>query len=396
MAAPLKGIKVLEFAGLAPGPFAGMLLADCGATVLRIDRPGSEAQAATDMLSRGKSSMTIDIGTEGGAALIRALVVRAGIDVLIDPFRPGVLEKKGLGPDSLLELRPQLVFSRLSGFRRTGRYKDMAGHDINYLAVSGLLSVLGRADEKPYAPLNLLADFAGGGATLVLGVLLALLTRLRTGRGQVVEANMVDGARYLGTFSRLSRKMPPPLGGSNRGMNLLDGGCPFYDTYETSDGLYMAVGALEWRFFSHLVRLLGLTGWDDERRMDRRTWPRLRAEMEAAFRSRDRNHWEKVFDGSDACCVPVLSFNELETDARREGSLSPVVDLHHSPLLPPASTTPTDTTQPVPRPGYDHVPLPLDSGGRELLRDWLGWESGRQYRLEDGGFVLDSGFSSHL
>ncbi|RCI08822.1 hypothetical protein L249_4842 [Ophiocordyceps polyrhachis-furcata BCC 54312] len=395
MAAPLQGIKVLEFAGLAPGPFAGMLLADCGATVLRIDRPGSEVAAATDMLARRKSSMTVDIGTEGGAALIRALVARAGIDVLIDPYRPGVLEKKGLGPDSLRKLRPQLVFARLSGFRRTGRYKDMAGHDINYLAVSGLLNALGRADEKPYPPLNLVADFAGGGATLVLGVLLALLHRSRTGSGQVVEANMVDGAGYLGTFSRISRKMPPPLGGSDRGRNLLDGGCPFYDTYETSDGLYMSVGAIEWRFFSDLVRLLGLSGWDDdETRMDRKAWPRLRAEMEAAFRSRDRKHWETVFDGSDACCVPVLDFQELETDARREGFLSPVVDLHQSPLIPPA---PTAHTCVVPRPGYDHVPLSLDTGGQELVREWLGWESGKQYhRLEHGGFVLDSGFSSHL
>ncbi|RDA93442.1 hypothetical protein CP533_2639 [Ophiocordyceps camponoti-saundersi (nom. inval.)] len=393
MAAPLQGIKVLEFAGLAPGPFAGMLLADCGATVLRIDRPGSEATAATDMLARGKSSMTVDIGTDGGAALIRTLIVRAGIDVLIDPYRPGVLEKKGLGPDTLRKLRPQLVFARLTGFRRTGRYKDMAGHDINYLAVSGLLSALGRAHEKPYAPLNLLGDFAGGGATLVLGVLLALLNRSRTGSGQVVEANMVDGARYLGTFTRISRKMPPPLGGSDRGRNMLDGGSPWYDTYETSDGLYMAVGAIESRFFSELVRLLGLSGWDDEKRMDRKAWPRLRAEMESAFRSHDRKHWEKVFDGSDACCVPVLDFQELETDAQREGSLSPVVDLDLSPLLPPAPTSPS---HPVPRPGYDHVPLPLNSGGEELLRRWLGWESGKQYRVENGGFVLDRAFRSNL
>ncbi|KAF2871167.1 CoA-transferase family III domain-containing protein [Massariosphaeria phaeospora] len=237
---PLTGLRVLEFAGLAPGPFAGLLLADYGATVLRLDRPSPTPTAlpTPDALTRRKTSICVDLKSARGLALIKKLLPT--IDILIDPFRPGVLEHAGLAPEAvLLKLNPRLIVARMTGFRRDGKYSAMAGHDINYIAVSGVLSLFGRRGEKPYAPGNVVGDFAGGGAMCVLGILLALLARERTGRGQVVEANMVDGSAVLATMPRLAMKTP--VWNRERGCNLLDGGAPFYDTYETKDGKYMAM-----------------------------------------------------------------------------------------------------------------------------------------------------------
>ncbi|KAH9882660.1 Isopenicillin N epimerase component 2 [Plenodomus biglobosus] len=236
---PLEGLRVLEFAGLAPGPFAGLLLADYGATVLRIDRatPQSPTTTPSDQLTRRKTSIRVNIKEARGIALLKHLALSA--DILIDPFRPGVLEKAGLGPDTLLQLNPRLIVARLTGFRRDGKYKDMAGHDINYIAVAGVLALFGRQGERPYAPGNVVGDFAGGGAMCVIGILMALLARARDGRGQVVEANMVDGSAVLASMPRLG--MRREVWGGERGTNLLDGGAPFYDTYETKDGGYMAV-----------------------------------------------------------------------------------------------------------------------------------------------------------
>lgn len=220
------------------------MLADYGATVLRLDRatPGAHTSSpppeTPDVLSRRKTSIAVDIKSTAGLALVKSLLPH--VDVVIDPFRPGVLEKLGLGPEVImLKINPRIIVARMTGFRRDGKYKDMAGHDINYIAVSGVLSMLGRVHEKPFAPGNILGDFAGGGAMCFLGILLALIGREKTGRGQVVEANMVDGAGYLGTMPRLSMKRAN--WGGKRGTNMLDGGCPYYDTYETRDGRYMAV-----------------------------------------------------------------------------------------------------------------------------------------------------------
>lgn len=226
------------------GPFAGLLLADYGASVLRIDRasPGAHSDnpppATADLLTRHKSSIAVDIKSPAGISLILSLV--PNVDIVIDPFRPGVLEKAGLSPEKvLLRLNPRVIVARMTGFRRDGKYSAMAGHDINYLAVSGILSQLGRKDDKPYPPANILGDFAGGGLMCFTGIVMALLQRTNTGMGQVVEANMVDGAAYLGHMPRLARKTP--MWNRERGDNVLDGGCPYYDTYETNDGKYMAV-----------------------------------------------------------------------------------------------------------------------------------------------------------
>ncbi|KAH6987476.1 CoA-transferase family III domain-containing protein [Ilyonectria sp. MPI-CAGE-AT-0026] len=404
---PLQGIKVLEFAGLAPGPFAGMLLADAGASVLRIDRAqngashqiGGGALPTEDMLARHKASIAVDLKAPRGIALIKRLVAKA--DVIIDPFRPGVLEKLGLGPDVLCAINPRLIYGRMTGFRRDGKYAAMAGHDINYLAVSGALGLLGREDEKPHPPWNIFADFAGGGAVLFQGVLLAVVARQTSGRGQVVEANMVDGSSYLATFPRMALKTS--IGDKGRGNNLLDGGCPWYDTYETADGKYMAVGALEPQFFAALMKGLGLSGqgWE-EGRSDVTRWPAFRLLLADIFRSKTRTQWETIFDGTDACCTPVLEYPELECQPGREGDQRPVVTLRETPCLAvKQGAALVDAAQygqgsGVAGDGYEGQPLAPGSGGEGVLRDWVGWQSGREYEVKGGGLVLKDGDTSKL
>lgn len=392
---PLTGLKVLEFAGLAPGPFAGLLLADAGASVLRVDRPGTRRAAAPapDQLTRHKASIAVDLKSPAGVALTLRLARDA--DVLIDPYRPGVMERLGLGPDALAARNPRLVYARLTGFRRDGRYRDMAGHDINYLAVSGVLSLLGwGAGARPAPPTNILADFAGGGAALFQGVLMALVRRVATGEGQVVEANMVDGAGYLATFPRLAGRAAGP-----RGTNLLDGGCPYYDTYETRDGGYVAVGALEPRFFAALVRGLGLQGrgWEG-RQGDRACWGDMRAVFEGVFRSRTRDEWEGVFDGTDACCTPVLGYGELEgrRGQGREGDQRPMVTLRDTPCLAVDTGARASTADEasrgqgpgVPGDGYIGEAMVPREKGEERLREWLGWEKGKDFDVDEGGGLV--------
>lgn len=266
-----------------------------------------------------------------------------------------------------------------------------AGHDINYLAVSGVLALLGRAGQPPTPPGNLLADFAGGGAMLVLGVLMALLVRERSGKGQVVESSMVDGAGYLATFARLAANTP--VWDRPRGENLLDSGCPFYDAYETGDGRWMAVGALEERFFAELVKGWGIAGqgWENGRRHDRAEWPALRKVMEDVFRTKTRDEWEKVFEGTDACCTPVYEFAELQTDEQKEGDLRPPVTLRETPLLAVRKETPDvehGQGPGVDGEGYVGSPLELGQGGEEMLREWCGWTRGQQFEAQAGGLVL--------
>lgn len=387
---PLTGIRVLEFAGLAPGPFAGMLLADYGATVLRIDR--ALAIPTNDQLTRRKTSICVNMKSPSGLALIEKLI--PNVDVVIDPFRPGVLEKLGLGPEEvLLKLNPRLVVGRMTGFRRDGKYSQMAGHDINYIAVSGVLSLFGRKGEKPYPPGNVMGDFAGGGAMCFLGILLALLGRERNGgRGQVVEANIVDGSAILATMPRLGMKIP--IWSDERGTNLLDGGSPYYDTYETKDGKYMAVGAIEPQFFAALLKGLSipassLTG----PREDKKTWPALRTFFTSTFKSKTRAEWEKIFDGTDACCTPVFTQAELEAtgfDQRPAVTLksSPAYAIHEGDDGRPAAVGQGIGVQGS---GWSQKLLEPGTGGEEVLGQWMGWKRGRQYNVERGGLVLNEG-----
>lgn len=379
-------------------PYCGMLLTDAGASLLRIDRaipnqthdPSQTVPPTNDILARRKSSIAVDLKSPSGVALIKKIVVSA--DILIDPFRPGVLEKLGLGPDTLLKINPRLIYGRVTGFRRDGKYAMMAGHDINYLAVSGTLSLLGREGQKPHAPGNILADFAGGGANLFQGILLAVVARATSGKGQVVEANMVDGSSHLATFPRMALKRP--LGGRGRGRNLLDGGCPWYDTYETKDGRYMAVGALEPQFFKELIKGLGLSGqgWEDNR-FDISRWQELKNVFEAKFKTKSRTEWEIIFDGTDACCTPVLTYPELETEKFREGDQRPSVSLRDSPCLSITGEAGGDHSigvqgEGVLGGGYEPSTLGPGVGGEVVLERWFGWRRGEQYDVQKGGLIL--------
>ncbi|KAG8627917.1 hypothetical protein KVT40_003790 [Elsinoe batatas] len=379
---PLTSLRVLELAGLAPAPYAGLLLSDYGASVLRIDRPHPQSHSPSpppptpDNLARRKTSIALSLKSPNGLALLLALIPR--VDVLIDPFRPGVLEKLGLAPEKLLSINPRLIVARMTGFRREGKYKDMAGHDINYLSVSGALALLGRAGGKPYAPGNILGDFAGGGHVLFTGILMALLERGRTGKGQVVEANMVDGVAHLSTFPRVGRGTP--MWGAPRGRNVLDGGCPWYDTYETREG-----------FFARFVEGLGLDeGEWLRKREDRGEWEGMRRVFEERFKSRTRKEWEEVFDGTDACVTPVLGMEELEEQGYDQ---RPLVTLKESPGYAVSDGDPEREAAEgqglgLEGGGWTGQALSPGEGGEETLERWAGWKNGGQYHVVDGGLEL--------
>ncbi|KAF2191786.1 alpha-methylacyl-CoA racemase [Zopfia rhizophila CBS 207.26] len=383
---PLTGIRVLEFAGLAPGPFAGMLLADYGATVLRLDR--APVQNNSDQLTRRKSSICVNMKDPAGIIFIKKLIPE--VDVVIDPFRPGVLERAGLGPEEvLLKLNPRLIIGRMTGFRRDGKYSMMAGHDINYIAVSGVLSMFGRKGEKPYPPGNVVGDFAGGGAMCFLGILLALFAREKSGFGQVVEANMVDGSAILATMPRLGTKTPVWSG--ERGTNMLDGGAPFYGTYETKDGKYMAVGAIEPQFYAALLKGLNLRADDIPGRYSdgKNTWPALTKIFTDVFKTKTRSEWERVFDGTDACCTPVFSQRELKDQGFDQ---RPAVTLKDTPgyaIDEGDNGRPAAVGQGIgwEGSGWEQKLLEPGAGGEEILGRWLGWKKGRQYDVRDEGLV---------
>ncbi|XP_027881959.1 alpha-methylacyl-CoA racemase [Xiphophorus couchianus] len=303
----LLGVKVIELAGLAPAPFCGMILADFGAKVIRVDR--TKVFSTLDTQARGKRSVALNLKMPEGVALLRRLCVQS--DVVLEPYRKGVMEKLGLGPSELLSENPRLIYARLTGYGQSGCYASAAGHDINYLAMSGLLSQLGRSGEKPYAPLNLVADFAGGGLTCALGIILALLERTRSGKGQIIDASMVEGAAFTGSFLWKSRRIG--IWSRPRGENLLDSGAPFYDTYKTLDGKYLAVGAIETEFYDQLLKGLELDAGELPPQMSFSDWPELKQLFTERFASKTQADWLMIFDGTDACVTPVLSFDQVSS-----------------------------------------------------------------------------------
>ena len=308
---PLEGIKVLEFAGLGPAPFAAMMLADMGAEVLRIDRPwevrsSSPAEPSKDVLNRGRMSVGIDLKSPLGVEAVFELQKTA--DALIEGYRPGVMERLGLGPDDCLEKNPRLVYGRMTGWGQDGPLAHAAGHDINYIALAGVLNAIGRKGEAPVPPLNLVGDFGGGGMLLAFGVLCALLEREKSGRGQVVDAAMVDGAAILMAMFYGFRAMG--IWEDERGTNLLDGGAPFYDAYECKDGKFISLGALEPQFYSELYDLLGMVKEDLPEQMDRGQWPIMKERLAEAVRAKTRYEWQEILEGSDACFAPVLNMDE--------------------------------------------------------------------------------------
>jgi len=307
---PLDGIRVVEFAGIGPGPFAGMMLADHGAQVIRIDRAKagglSLAIDAKDPLLRSRRSVALDLKDPQAIAAVRRIVRDA--DAIIEGFRPGVMERLGLGPDVLLADNPRLVYGRMTGWGQTGPMAPEPGHDINYIALSGVLHALGRAGEKPTPPINLAGDFGGGAMFLAFGMLAALLHAARTGEGQVVDAAMTEGSSMLMSMMWGFRAMGRWK--DERGTNLLDTAAHFYDTYETSDGRYVSLGAIEPQFYAEFRRVAGLTDAKWDKQMDPRGWPALKDELTALFRTKTRDEWVATFHGHDICFAPVLGFDE--------------------------------------------------------------------------------------
>jgi alpha-methylacyl-CoA racemase len=304
---PLHDITVIELGGIGPVPFCGMLLADMGATVIRIDRLDAVGTGtrATEPLLRGRRSIAIDLKNSDGVEVARTITSRS--DALIEGFRPGVAERLGLGPDDCLSLNPGLVYGRMTGWGQDGPLAQAAGHDINFIALAGVLGMIGRTGQAPAIPLNLIGDFGGGGMLLALGVVSALLEARGSGKGQVVDAAMVDGAALLSTMIHGFRSSG--LWNDDRQSNLLDGGAPFYDVYETADGGYLSIGAIEPAFFGELAERIGL-GDEAPEQYDRERWDELRARLTAVFRLRSLAEWQEVLEGTNACFAPVLSVDE--------------------------------------------------------------------------------------
>jgi alpha-methylacyl-CoA racemase len=360
---PLSGVKVLEIAGIGPGPFCGMLLADLGADVVRVDRPGGGGLQlvpwADDLLNRGKRSVAVDLAVSGGAETVLKLVEHA--DILFEGFRPGVAERLGIGPEPCLLRRPRLIYGRMTGWGQDGPIARTAGHDITYIATTGALHAIGQAGGPPQIPLNLVGDFAGGSMYLLVGMLAALDEARRSGRGQVVDAAIVDGTSHLMTM--IYSCYAAGIWSDERGTNLGDGGSPFYGVYQTLDAKFMAVGALEPQFYAEFLRLLELPS-DPSAQFDRDAWPQLRTRISAAFAARTQQEWAKIFGDSDACVAPVLG----------------MADAPDHPQLAARKTffVGNGITQPSPAPRFSRTPAAVDSPpcvpGQhtdEVLADWL-------------------------
>ncbi|NWF24948.1 CoA transferase [Streptomyces sp. PKU-EA00015] len=362
MNGPLAGVRVVELAGIGPGPFAAMLLADLGADVVRIDRPGGAGlgiDPAYDLTNRNKRSVLIDLKAEDGPGQVLGLVERA--DVLIEGYRPGVAERLGVGPDVCLARNPRLVYGRMTGWGQDGPLAHRAGHDIGYIALTGTLSMIGKDGEPPVVPANLVGDYAGGSLYLVIGVLAALQhARTEGGTGQVVDAAIVDGAAHLATM--IHGMMAAGGWQDRRGANLLDGGCPFYGAYETADGGYMAVGALEQRFYDEFTDLLGIRD-EIPARKDFDRWDELREAIAARFRTRTRAEWTAVFEGSDACVAPVLSLREAPAHPHiaARGTFTDHGGITQPAPAPRFSATPGAVRRPPAMPGAHTA---------EVARDW--------------------------
>ena len=361
---PLRGLRVIELAGIGPGPHAAMILADLGADVVQVDRPGGGfamlPPGSTDHLLRGRRSVVLDL--KDPADHQRLLELIAVADIFLEGYRPGVVERLGLGPEVCTELNPGLIYARMTGWGQTGPLARTAGHDLNYISLTGVLHAIGRPGERPVPPLNLVGDFGGGSMLVLVGILAALFERASSGRGQVVDAAMVDGAGLLAQMIWSWRGAG--AWSDERGVNLLDGGCPYYDTYECSDGQYIAVGALEPPFWSALLKGLeiDLATWPD--RTNPVGWPAIRERFTALFATRSRDDWARIFDGTDACVTPVLTFTEASEHphlASRQ-SLTTLGGVLQSAPAPRFSRTP---------PGVPTAPVTLGANTDEVFADWL-------------------------
>ena len=361
---PLAGLKILEFEAIGPGPFCGMMLADMGADVLVVDRPGDSGLGIArgrkfDVMLRGRRSVTLDLKSQDGAAAAIHLAAKA--DAIIEGFRPGVMERLGLGPLVLLAANPKLVYGRMTGWGQTGPMAPRAGHDINYIALSGVLHAIGRKGEAPVPPLNLVGDFGGGGMLLAFGIACGIIEARTSGLGQVVDAAMVDGASVLAAM--FGGMMASGHWSEARGENILDTGSPWYDTYETSDGKHMSVGAIEPKFYAELLAGLGLADAQLPKQNDRTGWPELRRRIGAAFKSNTRDHWAAVFDKADACVAPVLTFSEARAHPHNAERATFVAanGMSQAAPAPRFSRTPGAISGAAPERG---------ANGRQAMADW--------------------------
>jgi alpha-methylacyl-CoA racemase len=373
-------VRIVELAGLGPVPFAGMMLADAGADIIRIDRrerasypPGDEPD--TDLLNRGRRSVAVDLKHPGGAELVLRLAGRA--EGLVEGFRPGVAERLGIGPDVCRSRNPALVYGRMTGWGQTGPMAERAGHDIDYIALAGVLGHIGRAAEPPVPPINLVGDFGGGGMLLAFGMVSAILSARQTGEGQVIDAAMVDGAAALMTMMHTFRSTGSWT--DRRGTNMLDTGAHFYEVYETADGGHLAVGAIEPQFYAELLRVLELDAETLPHQLDRAAWPEMKKRFATIFATRTRDEWMDRFTGTDACVAPVLSMDEAPShphNAYRQ-TFTEVAGVMQPAPAPRFSRTPGKIRRPPPRPGQ---------GADDALGDW-GLDAGEISQLRKSGVI---------
>jgi len=389
VAGPLRGVRILEIAGIGPGPFAAMMLADMGAEVVRVDRAQAVRDGASgahwDVMLRGRRNIALDLKQPEGAETLLGLVERA--DALIEGFRPGVMERLGVGPDTCLARNPKLVFGRMTGWGQSGPYANSAGHDINYIALAGALAHFGRAGEPPTPPLNMVGDFGGGGMLLAYGVVCALLEALRSGKGQVVDAAMVDGSAVLMSMFWAFKNIGM-FDENARGTNLLDTGAHFYDVFECLDGEYVSIGSIEPQFYALLLEKTGLAdaagpnaavrnAGEFVEQMDRAKWPQLKQQLAAVFRTKTRAQWNEIMEGTDVCYAPVLRMSEAAKHPHNVARQT-FIDV-------------AGTTQPAPAPRFSRTepsaPTPPAHAGehtRAVLADW-GFDAARIDRLIASG-----------
>ncbi|MGH9275216.1 MAG: CaiB/BaiF CoA transferase family protein [Acidimicrobiales bacterium] len=380
MPGPLAGLRIIEIAGIGPGPFCAMMLADMGADVIRVDRAqnvmgGDPATPPADVLNRGRRSIGVDLKNPDGIEAVLSLIETA--DGLIEGFRPGVMERLGLGPDAALARNPKLVYGRMTGWGQEGPYSSTAGHDINYIALAGALDPIGRRGEAPVPPLNLVGDFGGGGMLLAYGLVCGLLNAQRTGEGQVVDAAMVDGAAVLTTMFHAFRAMG--IWEDARGTNLLDTGAHFYDVYETADAKYVSIGSIEPQFYKELLRLTGLEDVELPWQHDKGQWPAMKERLAEIFKAKTRDEWCEVMEGTDVCFAPVLSLGEAPLHPH---------NLHRGTFIELDGAV-----QPAPAPRFSATPVsvqrpPAHAGQHtdEVLAEW-GLDADRIAKLRDANAI---------
>jgi len=379
---PLAGVRIIEIAGIGPGPFAAFMLADMGADIVKVDRAervqgGDPSTPPGDLLQRGRRSIGVDLKSPEGVEVVLQLCEQA--DALFEPFRPGVAERLGIGPDACVARNPKLVYGRMTGWGQDGPYAHTAGHDINYIALAGALYHFGRAGEPPTPPMNMVGDFGGGGMLLAYGLVCALLHAQRTGEGQVVDAAMVDGSAALMMMFHAFRAMGIH-DEEHRGTNMLDTGAHFYDVYETADGEWVSIGSIEPQFYAELLRLTGLDGEQLPHQMDKSQWPSMKERLAAVFKAKTRAEWCELMEGTDVCFAPVLRMSEAAQHPH---------NVHRKTFLELDGVV-----QPAPAPRFSKTPgtvqrPPAHAGQHtdEVLGDWLGLDSDGIGKLRAGGAV---------